>query len=172
MPQSLDVISINLWNILISLANLVLLFLLVKKFLFKPVQKLFADRQAAIDHQYAEAEAAEAKAKAHKEEWQARLDGAHAEAESIVKEATERADETARRILRDADEHAEQITERARAEAELERRRASDGIKREIVEGATVLAEKMLEREVNTEDHRAMIDAFIDEMGEEDGTEH
>ena len=46
--QSLDVISINIWHILISLCNLILLFLVVKKFLFKPVKNLLASRQAEL----------------------------------------------------------------------------------------------------------------------------
>ena len=49
MLQPLDVISVNLWHILISLLNLVILFLVVKKFLFKPVKELFARRQAELD---------------------------------------------------------------------------------------------------------------------------
>ena len=37
--QSLEVISVNIWHILISLCNLLILFLIVKRFLFKPVKK-------------------------------------------------------------------------------------------------------------------------------------
>ena len=43
--QTLDIVSVNLWLILISLANLVLVFLIVKKFLFKPVQRMLDQRQ-------------------------------------------------------------------------------------------------------------------------------
>ena len=60
--QSLGVISINLWQVLISLANLGILFLLVKKFLFQPVRKILAQRQAHVDQLYAEADEAKAKA--------------------------------------------------------------------------------------------------------------
>ena len=42
--QSLDIISINIWQILISLCNLVLLFLILKKFLYKPVHNVLAQR--------------------------------------------------------------------------------------------------------------------------------
>ena len=45
MP-TLDVVSVNIWQILISLANLVIIFLIVKKFLFAPVQRMLAERQA------------------------------------------------------------------------------------------------------------------------------
>ena len=47
--QSLDIISVNLWQILISLANLLIIFTILKRFLFKPVQKVVADRQAQVE---------------------------------------------------------------------------------------------------------------------------
>ena len=54
--QSLEVISVNFWQILISLLNLLILFLLFKKFLFKPVNNMLAKRQSEIDAKYEEAE--------------------------------------------------------------------------------------------------------------------
>ena len=51
LAESLDVISVNIWHILISLINLVLMFLLVKKFLYKPVKKMMKERQDAVDRQ-------------------------------------------------------------------------------------------------------------------------
>ena len=42
--QNLDIISVNIWQILISLINLLLLFLIIKKFLYKPVKKFIAQR--------------------------------------------------------------------------------------------------------------------------------
>ena len=50
----------------------------------------------------------------------------------------------------------------------LERRKAKEDIKKEIVEVSGVLAEKMLEREINKDDHRAIIDSVIEEIGEGD----
>ena len=50
--QTLEVISVNLWQILISLLNLLILFLLFKKFLFKPVNNMLAKRQSEIDEKY------------------------------------------------------------------------------------------------------------------------
>ena len=49
--QTLEIISINIGQILISLCNLVLLFLALKKFLFQPVKKALAQRQEALDAQ-------------------------------------------------------------------------------------------------------------------------
>ena len=165
--QALDVISVNIWHILISLANLVILFLIVKRFLYKPVQKLFAKRQAELEHQYAAADAAEQQAREHKAAWEQKLQSADAEADAIIREATDTAKRRAEQILEEADKRAEDITRRAETDAELERRKATEGIKREIVDVSAAIAEKMLEREVSPEDHRAMIDSFLDQIGDE-----
>lgn len=57
MPE-LEIISINIWDSLISVCNLLLIFLILKKFLYKPVKKMMAQRQASVDEQYANAEKA------------------------------------------------------------------------------------------------------------------
>lgn len=167
--ETLDIISINFWHILISLLNLVILFLLVKKFLFKPVRQLFADRQQAIDSRYAAAEEAEREAEASRTAWEEKLEGAQAEADAILQNAADTAKYRAAQIVREASEKAEGILERAEAEAVLTQKKAEDGIKREIVDISAAIAEKMLEREVDTRDHRAMIDSFIGQLGERDG---
>ena len=59
--QSLKVISVNIWMIIASLCNLLLLTWIVKKFLYKPVKKILDTRRAAIDADYEQAAAARAK---------------------------------------------------------------------------------------------------------------
>ena len=71
--QSLDVISVNIWQILISLCNLVILFLILKKFLFKPVQKVTQTRRAELDDIYSEAKAAQSRADMNEKEWSEKL---------------------------------------------------------------------------------------------------
>lgn len=167
--QTLDVISVNLWQILISLINLTLLFLAIKKFLFKPVKKVFEQRQAQIDDRYDAAAQAQAQAEDDRKAWEQRLSDAHAEADTILQNATDNARMRGDKLIAQAQERADGIIRAAQTEAELERKRAVDGIKREIVEVSGALTEKMLGREINTEDHRALIDSFIEEIG--DGNE-
>ena len=67
---------------------------------------------------------------------------------------------------------AEGILRRAEANAELERRKASEDIKKELVDVSSALAEKMLQREIRREDHDALIDSFLRDVGGDgDGTE-
>ncbi len=166
MVQTLDVISVNLWQILISLANLVLLFWIIKKFLFKPVKNVLAKRQNEIETQYESAERAEKQAYELKESWEKKLSSAESEANTIIKNAADNAKYRGDKLIFEAKEKAESIIRTAQSEAELELKKATDGIKREIVDVSGTLAEKMLEREINTEDHRALIDSFIEKIGD------
>ncbi len=166
--QTLEVISVNIWQILISLANLLILFLLLKKFLYKPVRKVLSERQEALDGQYAAAEEAERAAQADREAWEQKLQGAGQEADAILKEAFARAARREEKALAEARDKADTLLRQARSEAELERKKATADIRREIVDVSARLTEKMLGREVSPEDHRNLIDSFIDTV-EDDG---
>ena len=164
--QNLDVISVNLWQILISLLNLLLLFLVIKRFLFRPVKKVLDQRQQELDGQYAAAAEAELKANENRANWESKLSQAEAEADAIMQSATEQAKRRGETIVAEAKARAEGIVRTAQNEAEVERQKATDGMKREIVEVSGAIAEKMLEREINVEDHRALIDSFIEKIGD------
>ena len=164
--QNLDVISINLWQVLISLCNLLLLFLILKKFLYQPVRKLLAQRKAQLDEQYRKAEQAQQAAEENRQTYERQLADAHAQAERILQTAAGQADHRAERIVADAREKADGIVREAQTQAALEQKKAQAGIKQEIVDVSAVLAAKLLEREIRPADHRALIDAAIADMGE------
>ena len=166
MIQTLEVISVNLWQILISLANLLLIFLILKKFLWKPVKKVMDERKAMVDKQFADAAAAQEQAEADKAQWAAKLATADDEAKARIAAADETARHHGDRLVADAKDKADSIIRMAEAEAVLERQKAQAGIKREIASVGAQLAEKMLEREVNTDDHAKMIESFLDEVGD------
>ncbi|MBQ9429292.1 MAG: F0F1 ATP synthase subunit B [Clostridia bacterium] len=165
---NLEVISVNFWNIVISLCNLLLIFLIFKKFLYAPVRKMLAARKAKIDGDYAAAAKAKAEAEAEEEAYRRQMDGAKAEASALIKDAVADADRRSDEILSDAKEKADGILRRAKTEADLEMKKAEDGIKTEIIGVSAALAEKMLGREIKESDHRALIDAFLSDVGNAD----
>lgn len=166
--QSLDVISINLWQILVSLANLVILFLLIKHFLYKPVKRMLENRQNTIDGEYSKAEEAKNKALADKAAYEEKLSDAKAEADGVIQSAVSIAKARESEILADAKREAEAIVKKAEDNAALELKKAEKSIKDEIVGVSTLLAEKILEREISEKDNKELIDSFIDGIGEED----
>ena len=166
--QSLDVISVNLWQILISLANLTIIFLIVKKFLFKPVKNILAKRQAELDEQYSKAYSANENAQSNMQAWEEKMKSADDEADDIIKKATDVARCRSDKIVEEAKDKADGIIRQAETEAELERKKAEDDIKREIVDVSTSLAQQMIGRELNQQDHRRLIDSFIEGIGDSD----
>ena len=164
--QSLDIISVNLWQTLISLANLVLLFLIVKRFLFKPVQTMLKNRQNEIDQQYEAAENANRSAEENKAQWEEKISSVKERTDEMLKKAQDNAKRQSDTILSKAKEQAEGIVRQAEVQAELEMKKAEESIKQEIVEVSTALANKLLEREIKEEDHRNLIDSFIEKIGD------
>ena len=164
--QSLDIISINIWHIVISLCNLLILFLMLKKFLYQPVKKVLADRQASIDSRYDEADKAKSEALQSKAEWEERMAAADEEAAGIISSAVESANRQSSAILGETKEKADRMISRARAEADAERRKAEDDIKDRIADVSAAIAGKLLEREISAADHSDLIDSFISEIGE------
>ena len=165
--QTLDVISVNLWDILVSLLNLILLFLVAKYFLYKPVKNILAKRRATIDGDYAAANAAKEAALSEKAAYDEKLLGAKEEAENVIKNAVSVAAAREKEIIAEAMEKADGILRKAESDAILERKKAEDSIKREIVEVSSALTEKLIEREVSNDDHKRFIDSFIEGIGDE-----
>ena len=166
--QTLGVISVNLWQILISLLNLLILFLLFKKYLYKPVNKMLEKRKSEIDARYDEADEAKRLAEEDKSLWNEKIGTVKAETDEMIKKAQESARHQGDTIVAKAKEQADGIIRQAQTQAELEMQKAQEGIKKEIVEVSTALANKLLEREINAEDHRDLIDSFIEKIGDEE----
>jgi F-type H+-transporting ATPase subunit b len=162
--QNLDVISVNIWAILASLANLLILSLIVKKFLYKPVKKILNTRRAAIDDDYAQAKKAREEAEENRQNYEAAMAAAKQTGDQLIAEATRTAEYRSNEIVTEAKERATEIRRQAEADAVLERKKAEDEMKREIADVSTQLTGKLLHREINEEDHRALIDDFLKDL--------
>ena len=166
--QSLDVISINIWQIIISLLNLVILFFIIKKFLYKPVKRMLFERQNTIQKQYDDAEQAKSDAMNAKTQYEEKLSAASLEADGIIQSAVDTAKAREKEIITDAKQKADGIILKAENDAKLAVLKAEDSIKKEIIDVSTVLTEKVLKREISADDHKNLIDSFIDNIGEDD----
>lgn len=164
--QSLEVISINVWDVLISLANLTILFLLIKHFLYKPVKRVIAARQQAIDEQYRAAAEVEKEACAHRDAYEAQLSNAQNVVDGMIHDATASATRRSEKIVQEARDKAGAIVRQGQMEAEQEKKKAQATIRREITDVSAALTEKLLGREMNENDHRGLIDSFLQEMGD------
>lgn len=166
MVQTLDVISVNLWQIIISLLNLLILFLILKKLLFKPVKKILAERQAQVDDIYNEANQANKEAQTNKQAYADKLAASKEEATNILRNARELAEQSSQEIIQEAHNKADSAVRKANAEIANERKKAINEIKNEISEISINIAEQVVGREINEKDHSDLINNFIENIGE------
>ena len=163
---TLDLVSIVPWEIITQLINLLLLFLLLKHFLFKPVQNILNARQAEIDKSYADAETAQTRAEELRDEYEKRISDAKAEAADIAKAASRKAQAHYDEVVGTAKADAARLREKAEAQIEQEKKKAMNELKDEISGIAVDIASKVVERETDEKDHDELISEFIKGVGE------
>lgn len=159
-------IGVNFWTMIAAWFNLLILYLLLKKFLFKPIMNMIASRQKEIDDIYSEAESYRSDAEKSKEQYEAKLEGIKQEGEEYLKETVKRARAREEEIIRAADAKAERALQRAQEQIELEKRRAINEVKDEVSGMAIEIAAAVIERDVDGKEHAELIDDFISKMGE------
>ena len=142
------------------------LFLLMSYFLFNPARKMLDGRKEKIRSELESAKQDMDDARRLKEEYEAKLKDIDKEAESILSDARRRALDNENQIVAQAKEEAARILDRARVEAELEKQKVSDEVKREIVAVAAVMAGKVVAASIDTTVQNQLIDETIKEMGD------
>ena len=160
-------IGVNFWTALFVLLNTLAIYFVGKKFLFGPVMQIIADRQAEIDGMYSDAGKAKEEALAMQSEYQQKLSAAQATSERLVKEATERGHNREEEIICQANAEADAIREKAAADIAQEKKKAINDAKDEISGLAMAIAGKVVGRELNAADQAALVDNFIDELGDQ-----
>ena len=160
-------VGVNPWTMLFAWLNLLILYLFLKKLAFVPLKNMIDSRQKEIDDMYSDAEHSQADAKQLKEQYEEKISHANEESEEILKNAVRRAQLKEEEILREADAKATRVLERAEEQIELEKKRAINDVKNEVSSMAIGIASAVIERDVSAEEHRELIDDFINNMGNE-----
>ena len=165
--QSLEFISVNIWSILVSLANLLIMFLILKRFLFKPVQKMMAARKQQVDQIYQDAKENRDSAINMKQEYEARLAAAREEADGLVRNAVQTAQRKGDAIVAEANSQASHLKQKAEQEIAQEKKQMLQDVRGEISDIAVSIASKVVEREVKKQDYDGFVDEFIKNVGEQ-----
>ena len=165
--QFLDIISVNIWDILISFANLLIMFLILKRVLFKPVQKMFEARKKQVETIYAEADESRSAAVSMKQEYEAKMASARSEADGLVRNAVQTAQKRSDAIVAEAASQASHIKQKAEEEIAKEKQQMLQDVRGEISDIAVSIASKVVEREINAKDHQGFVDEFIRNVGEQ-----
>lgn len=161
-----SILGVNVWTALFTLANTLLLFFVLKKFLFKPVMKIIDDRQKEIDDLYNSADTAKAEADEMRDEYQKKLEEARETGDKIISDAVTRAQSREEEIVSKANKEASAILEKAQEDIALEKKKAMGEVKDNISVIAVSIAGRVVERELTPADQSRLVDSFIDDLGD------
>lgn len=162
--------GINPLDIVIHIINIIVLFVILRALLYKPVYKFMQARaeriQAALDAAEQDKQAAEAL----KQQYDDALQSAQAEADKQAAQIIQKANGEASDMVTAAQHEAEQLAAEAAKKAEESRKKALAAAKEDVKDLSLAMAEKILAREVTEADNRKIIDTFF-AAAEKDGAQ-
>lgn len=155
-----------LFDTLVMALSMLLLFTLLSYLLFNPVRDMLEKRKQRIVDDREAAKREKEEAISYKQEYEKKLQEVDKEVQVILSEARKKAMKNENAIIAEAREEAARIMARANAEIELEKKRALDDMKQEMIAIASMMAQKVVSASIDTEVQESLIDETLKEMGE------
>lgn len=165
-PRLFDLDFQLLHDAVLMLIAVFVLFIAMSHFLFNPARAMLQKRKEKIKTELEEAAKSQKEATELRVGYEARLKNIDKEAQNIIDEARKKALANENRIVAEAKENAVKIIERANVEAELEKKKSVDEVKREMVSIASAMAGKVVAASIDTAVQDSLIDETLKEMGE------
>ena len=163
--RPMEILGLNLWEFIFAIVNFVVLVLLLKKFLFKPITKMLDDRKAAIDEALDAADQARLEVASTEEKIREQIAAARAEADGIIADAKKRGEAIRAEIIENAKKDAKEITESASAQIEEEKKQAIVDLKNQIADMVVLATEKVLADGLTSEQENTLMNKYIQEVG-------
>ena len=155
-----------LHDAVLSMIAVFTLFLVASHFLFNPVRDMMRKRQEKIKDELDDAKLNQEEAQRLKAEYEEKLRNVEKEAEEILSAARKKALANETKIIAEAKEEAARIRDRAITEAELEKKKVADDVKREMISIASVMAGKVVSASINTVMQDSLIEETLKEIGD------
>ena len=154
------------WNLLFTVITLLVLFFILKHFLFEKVLTFMEERENEIQESFDRAEEVNRQAEEKLEKYEEQLAGVHEESRKLIKAARDEAKAQAETIVDDAHEMAHAMIDHAQKEIRREQYNARKELQEEIGNLAVMAAQQLLERELTTEAQHEIVDNIIKEAEE------
>lgn len=153
-------------TVLLMLAMLVM-FTFLSYLLFNPAREFLKKRQDKIKNDIDTAQADKEQAKLLKEDYEARIKNINKEADEILNQARQKALQNAEQIKAEANEEAARIIARANAQIELDRKKAADDMKKEMISIASLMAGKAVAASIDAKVQDSLLEETLKEIGDD-----
>ncbi len=152
--------STFIWQIV----NFLILVFILAKFAYKPILKIMEDRKNKIASDLEAAEKAKESAENMKEEYAAKLSNARQEAQVIIDNARKTAQAAHDKIIADTKAEQEQVIASAKDAIELEKKKAMDDIRGQVINLSMIAASKIVEQKLGSEEDKKMAGDIVDAL--------
>ena len=156
-------LKFEFWSIFEAVANVLILFVLLRIFLFKPLNKIRDERTRIVQDNLDSAEKAKTVAEELRQQYEDSISEAKEKANQIIMKAHEDAESERSAIIRKSQEEAEKIVADADRTIENERKRVLRQAQSEIADLAIEAASKIIGENVDDEKNRRLVDKFLSE---------
>ena len=160
-------IDLQLWQVIFSISNVLILFWFLKRFLFVPVKTMMDNRTNEIADSINQAEQKNLEVDKILAEYSQKISEAQVEGREIVQKASLNAEKRAEEIVEQAKDESQKIKERAYKDIELEKDKAFRSIKNEVADMAVLATEKLIGKSLDKDSKKNLIDEVINEIGDE-----
>lgn len=149
-----------------QIINFIAIYFILRHFLFKPVTQFMEKRTKSIADAINEADEKNRESDKLKAQYEDKLKEIKNERNSIIEDASRRAEVRGNEIISQAEAESRKLVEKARLDIEREKQKMMNELKNEISQLAIAAAQKVIEKDINPNDHQKMIQQFIDKAGE------
>lgn len=157
--------EINLGIMLATIVNFVLLYAILKYFFFDKIRSIIDEREEYINESLESADEATVKARMLVIENERALKQAKQEGQKIIEYEKQKAEKVYVEIVEEAKKEATLIMDRAKVEINREKEKVEYGLKKEAIDLALELSRKVIEKNIDEDKNRQLINDFISEVG-------
>jgi F-type H+-transporting ATPase subunit b len=154
-------LGLNLPLLVVFVVNFIILFILLRLFLYQPVLKMLDERAKRTKEGMELAEATKKEYEQVKGEVQKQIDKGRQEAQALIAQALQTGERLKEESREEATRQAQVIIDRTRAELESEREKLVDSLRKEFVDVAISAAEKVIKETLDEEKHRKLIEETL-----------
>lgn len=156
-------LGINIPILLTQIVTFIILLVLLRLFAYKPIMRMLDERSRRIKESMDQAESVKQASIHAEDQVKKRLDEASHEGQERIARAARAGEEVKQKAQEDARREAEALIGRARTEIQRERDDAIGEVRREFADLTVLAAGKVIEKSLDKEEHRELIDKVLEE---------
>jgi len=156
-------LGISVPTLITQVVTFIILLVLLRVFAYKPIMRMLDERSRRVKESMEQAESLKEQSARGEEELKKQLEAASREGQERITRAVRAGEEVKQKAQEDAKKEAENLIVRARSEIQRERDDAISEVRREFADLTVLAAGKVIEKSLDKEEHRELIDKVLEE---------